>query len=874
MSRSRRSPVEPQFCYVPVVPAAKMNTQNIISGLFTLPVFLFACITSEVAGAFPGEDIIQPYRGELRIPTSLLGSLNPSPNPYDTWLQMKIAPYWKFGSIKNLGETVNSFQSDRCHMTVTNFQGVDIDSQIKFPILLRKPELAWLWRFRDNYTTPSLIWVPAEYNSFKILFNFTFFPSKDEFHIKEQQQLVHNPPDIYVQLNESRNVKPWNCHVAVALFPPLPYFVYLKATFPKVFFVDPTSPRVSLNIVPSRLPEVSILIFNNYLQRVTDNRLVQILEYISFRNSRYIITNRIFFLLNALTLNAENGNDPISKTVGPNMYIQTTQLLQICRTVNYAGIDMKVNKINISDLSEWKSLSSVKCHPQGSQNLYLWNIKNYAGTKKREDTVLSHILACEPTSRREATLRKANSLEQLSNRYAESWRNVMGNYSFNVFVSNRLRICVNGKFTQIRSPGYLNWAINLSVEQIHSTHVAGMRGLYPVALSWPGSLQFVSCGERGYEKLPFSKLFAVFDTSTWCLLLLTLLAMPIPLQHHEKDWFKSFTSVIKVFLEQGEPFSPNAIQTSKKFSWFLASFMAVGLILSNAFKSTNLNKMIHPRKPLAYQNLKELVNDKFTIYTRSSTALFAATNIWKRGDISELPWVVQRHRVYQEVMPGKISVNVTSEVESFSHRRGRKNESCGALSMESKMLLEKSTSLLPKTVELIQKIVSDNSDLHRKTMLLEESLQLENKLEEAFLEEEEHSIFNFLTKCDKTAAMLPTYLSKQFAGKLHILGNPHVFVGEDVYFDSKIVFALNGIIPRFLIQRIQALETAGISSWLSRVTEKNDFNSELSSIKWKEPQMSGNIAVIFVLLVAGLCLSPLCFLCEITYDLISNFRNV
>lgn len=41
-------------------------------------------------------------------------------------------------------------------------------------------------------------------------------------------------------------------------------------------------------------------------------------------------------------------------------------------------------------------------------------------------------------------------------------------------------------------------------------------------------------------------------------------------------------------------------------------------MLSNAYKNKNMYNMILPTKPVPYQYLQELVNDNFTIYTRSA----------------------------------------------------------------------------------------------------------------------------------------------------------------------------------------------------------------------------------------------------------------
>ncbi len=70
------------------------------------------------------------------------------------------------------------------------------------------------------------------------------------------------------------------------------------------------------------------------------------------------------------------------------------------------------------------------------------------------------------------------------------------------------------------------------------------------------SLRFVSCGERGIGAYAFKELLVAYDLATWILVLFAvailqfvfrMLCLPVLSSKH-------FLSVIKVILEQGDPF--------------------------------------------------------------------------------------------------------------------------------------------------------------------------------------------------------------------------------------------------------------------------------------------------------------------------------
>src|SRR5207302_681563 len=74
-------------------------------------------------------------------------------------------------------------------------------------------------------------------------------------------------------------------------------------------------------------------------------------------------------------------------------------------------------------------------------------------------------------------------------------------------------------------------------------------------------------------------------------------------------------SMIKVYLERGDPYNNRQLK-SQSARIVVCGFLIAALILSNAYKSTNVYNIVLPRDPLTYDTFDELMTDKFTVYTR------------------------------------------------------------------------------------------------------------------------------------------------------------------------------------------------------------------------------------------------------------------
>ncbi len=134
------------------------------------------------------------------------------------------------------------------------------------------------------------------------------------------------------------------------------------------------------------------------------------------------------------------------------------------------------------------------------------------------------------------------------------------------------------------------------------------------------SLRFVSCGSRGLESLQFHQFVSVFQSNLWVGMLtaaiVQIVAMNMlrgsicPLNSIEK-----IICLIKVMLEQSDPFSERFIK-SGAFRLLICGTLMGGLVLSNAFKSTNVYNIVLPKHILGFNTIEELAANEYSVYTK------------------------------------------------------------------------------------------------------------------------------------------------------------------------------------------------------------------------------------------------------------------
>lgn len=182
--------------------------------------------------------------------------------------------------------------------------------------------------------------------------------------------------------------------------------------------------------------------------------------------------------------------------------------------------------------------------------------------------------------------------------------------------------CVNGGWRLSRQSFFPN-AVHVRLyirPRVLSTAASTM--LFPAVIStFMNDMKIVSCGHRGFEKLPFIEFLSAYDTQVWVLLVgfVTVLTVTVKQARGIKSisYLESAISMLKILLEQGNPF-PEVVMTNWHLQAVTISVLLIAIILENAYKNTNVYNMIIPKKLVPYQYLQELVEDNFTIFWRTS----------------------------------------------------------------------------------------------------------------------------------------------------------------------------------------------------------------------------------------------------------------
>lgn len=139
-----------------------------------------------------------------------------------------------------------------------------------------------------------------------------------------------------------------------------------------------------------------------------------------------------------------------------------------------------------------------------------------------------------------------------------------------------------------------------------------------------GQLHFVGCGSRGIESFQFLQFMSVFEWIFWLSLLVSVVAVAVSItkiykSHPNSTTFQiSALSFHKILLTQRNPFPANFDKVIA-IRFAMTGILLAGLVTSNAFKSEDVYKIVLPRKAISYYNIDELIQDNFTLYSRTQT---------------------------------------------------------------------------------------------------------------------------------------------------------------------------------------------------------------------------------------------------------------
>lgn len=101
-----------------------------------------------------------------------------------------------------------------------------------------------------------------------------------------------------------------------------------------------------------------------------------------------------------------------------------------------------------------------------------------------------------------------------------------------------------------------------------------------------------------------------------------------------------------------------------RLRWISAGYILIAVVLSNAYKSNNINNMIANRAPLPYSQFQDLVEDNFQIHTRSvGHYVVKPPNQWSPQDSERLILKIRPHSIHEF---NKMLMGLFSEVSALA----------------------------------------------------------------------------------------------------------------------------------------------------------------------------------------------------------------
>ncbi|CAL8124424.1 unnamed protein product [Orchesella dallaii] len=822
----------------------------------------------------------------------LIQSLNSYPDlkpKYNTYYKEKYgitSPNWKFPVVRNLEKYLSPFS--QCFVHITNFQNVNFQSQSTVPIVIRHqvPSKITAPNFFNQET---LTWAPTEFNATRASINhFIVFQCPLSKYLVDRSFLRGMCSSID-KFKFSFNTRPWNCEVAVSLFPPLYVFEYFGDKIP---FLDITLPihlsipplwTIAPNFIYSLDTFYESNIFNIWILDELYEKTWSHRHGIQWKKSRYgVAEDKHSIMSDTFTLLKTTRLKTLHKIIQEDSYITKIVVPIICETISSQECKNAARSYILNE-NVWTtgSLSNTqKALFQNFQNRLDFEHQK-SGSMYQQQNFMKHFVSCTnwiSHKHRWVNLPYTSARSRYAHAFVHVWLAIMGNYTYHV----RGYECSNGILRRAKADDETNPVFTfITMEQIVNM---AKRHSEPFSFSDPfNSLRFVSCGRPIKRGLPFEKLFSAFEWEIWvwliiCLGGLALLPESDVARRHNRGLKFYLQNILnrlqfqsKALLEQGSNFlaSPYMSPLTQ------AIFLLLGIVISNAYKGENVFQLISNRQIIPYHYFSELTRSKFVIYTRVDEVHVLSERAINVSEFSQTQHnVLPQKDPYFDINCGSINQSgaalieklrrcerfVTSEVFQLISSLVVTDHKADVESKEYDRLerLWNNTKLLPnfwKLYKNVQDEVRKYSGPEYYYIVFQSSL----------LKLQERHSFEVLKECNKVAVILPALTCNQIANNLSRNENlADVFVGKEVLYDRAFRVKISGSVSVNLIMRAKWVMGSGIWDFWSQIFEHRElFNEDKSSeTQLKAPSMSGNISVVFTIILFGIVCSLVVFVLE------------
>lgn len=796
--------------------------------------------------------------------------------------------------ITNLNKYMSPFSDGNCLVILDNFQNTNvmIDNN---PLIVRQP--VPLCRFREDAKSDKYkdsIWGPGS-----LFVDKSFVTSNSEIICPASKFLNGNGilrsnslPDACLRLNLRKywkHVKPWNCAVHIVPYPSIYMSEEFGELWPTPFNVEESRRLYSFSYSLS-VPQVHILvemcpddkcsinsmhwhwIFESLYPKGMDaSREVQattvhIEDYVNQHRRRDIFSQDVFIIMET---SAKQATHELASNVTENSRsIVHTYVLQFTfgnwqETNTWTDLNQAISKKLITFPAEVIDKASLdKLTLQSSVENTIWSF--HENFEESDDNIYhgiyKNLQTCDNFKSNAGMLSLEGSNEEMFRKeFTKIWLSVMNNYTIILKEKYRdLRICLNNREVLIPSPNGRSFAKTASALSIGLQSVPYMN-LYYFTSHFPtkdvnNNFRIVSCGTRTISSLRFDELVNIFDQWVWLAIAVTIISLSVVLTMWMKyttggNLLNYFLSHSKVLLEQGDPYNEGLFGTTS-LRCLIGSYLIAGIVLSNAYKNSNVYNLITPRKPLPFETFSELRTANFTIFSRMGDEY-----VRKRFEhLSSNTFLMKRALAGSAVFLAE-----ASDYQIFARTELAKFYDMGTFPNQ-------------KLSDLVH-FVRRNPTLFNWVKTIFEGIAkaplpgfqyIVNQMA-IFRTREMNYFFDLMLKCEKIALVLPSGLCSRVAQKVkHSKHYLPVSIGKDTYFGMNGLITLTGFVPHRIVTRLKAIGESGIWDWLMQVAtgKSNSHSLEGGSSPFQAGNMRGNLIILFYVLVGGLGVSTVVFIIQ------------
>ncbi len=268
-----------------------------------------------------------------------------------------------------------------------------------------------------------------------------------------------------------------------------------------------------------------------------------------------------------------------------------------------------------------------------------------------------------------------------------------------------------------------------------------------------------------------------------------------------------------------------------KLKLLICGTLLAGLVISNAFKSDNVYKIVTPRLQIPYYTMDELIQDNFKIY--SSITEFEYKYTSRRLEWNFYSKDEHTFQLYENGYRGYGS----TEVMYFNEMMMSPNVIPISINVQG---------MFTEPIHLFEPLVQ--AGLINWQIRNKQDFSIEvSTLKVRFWNNQIRLISKDMHKCNRTAWILPNYFAQDISRSLSKIGH-HSDVGTYAYSKPFLYLQISGLFPLSLLNHYSRISASGIIEWWPNFINRTDLGKQIDVVPPVKPNMMGHTQVIFIIL--------------------------